>query len=99
MPKKEIDFAALQKAVAGMEKGLNEANPNYKEFVSSITNTVSECNSDFIVSLEKVLRAFADNKTKKALEAVTYYKDDIEKVYGAMMEADRAISEKIKEGK
>ena len=98
MAKKEIDFAALQKAVTDMDSAIAEFNPCYKEFVGSVMSNIEGNNSDFMVSLEKVLRAFKDNKSKKALDAVKRYKDDIQVVFEGMEAVDQAVAQKIKEG-
>ncbi len=99
MAKKEIDFTALQKAIGDMDLAIAEFEPCYKKFVGSVMSSIEGNNSDFMVSLEKVLRAFKDNKAKKALEAVKRYKDDIQIVCEGMEAVDQAVTQKIKEGK
>ena len=98
MAKKEIDFTALQKAIADMDSAIAEFDPCYKEFVGSVMSSIEGNNSDFMVSLEKVLRAFKDNKAKKALEAVKRSKDDIQIICEGMEAVDQAVAQKIKEG-
>lgn len=99
MAKKEIDLASLKKAVTELDGAVCSFNPCYKEFVGSVMNTIDNCNSDFMVSLKKVLRAFKDNKMNKAIEAVERYLEDVEAVYKSLEAADQAVAQKIKEGK
>ena len=99
MAQTEIDLDALKEAINDMESAINEFDPCYKEFVRSVMKTIEPNNSDFMVSLKKLLRAFADNKVKKSLEAAKQYRDSIRMVYQGMEAADHTISEKVKEGK
>lgn len=98
MGKKEIDLVSLNKAVTELDNAILDFTPCYKEFVGSIMDNIENFNSDFMVSLEKVLRAFKDDKVTKAMDATTRYSEDVKAVCGSWDVADAEIAARIQKG-
>lgn len=98
MAKKEIDLVSLNKAVSDLDVALNDFTPCYKEFVGSVMDHIENFNSDFMVSLEKVLRAFKDDKVTKAMEATSRYAEEVKAIYESWNAADIEIAARIQRG-
>lgn len=98
MGQKEIDFDSLGQAVSDLELAMQDFEPIHKEFVSNLLTDIEDFNSDFMVSLEKVLRAFKDNKALKVVKSIEVYLDDLKETEGVWNAVDTAIANRIKKG-
>lgn len=96
--KKEIDFASLNQAVNNLEVAMQEFIPLHKDFTANLLTEIEDFNSDFMVSLEKVLRAFKDNRALRAVDSIEVYLEDLKATEGAWKTADVAVANRIKRG-
>lgn len=98
MEKKEIDFKSLDQAVNNLELAIQDFVPEHKAFTANLMDGIEDYNSDFMVSLEKVLRAFKDNRALKVVDSIEVYLKDLKLTEEAWKTADDAVATRIKKG-
>lgn len=96
--KTEIDFDSLEQAVNNLETAVQNFTPMHKEFTTNLLTGIEDFNSDFIVSLEKVLRVFKDDKAEKVVKSMDAYLKDLKATEEAWKIADAAVANRIKKG-
>lgn len=96
--KTEIDFDSLEQAVNNLETAVQNFTPMHKEFTTNLLTEIENFNSDFIVSLEKVLRVFKDDKAEKVVKSMDAYLKDLKATEEAWKIADAAVANRIKKG-
>lgn len=96
--KKEIDFESLDQAVNNLEAVMQDFVPIHKDFTENLLTEIEDFNSDFMVSLEKVLRAFKDDRALRVVNSIEVYLEDLKETEGAWKTADVAVAKRIKRG-
>lgn len=96
--KKEIDFDSLDQAVNNLEAVMQDFVPTHKDFTANLLTEIEDFNSDFMVSLEKVLRAFKDNRALRAVDSIEVYLKDLKATEEAWKIADVAVASRIERG-
>ncbi len=98
MSQKEIDFDSLEQAVNDLESAIQDFEPIHKEFTRNLLPGIEDFNSDFIVSLEKVLRAYKDNRALRVVKSIEVYLENLKETEGAWNTVDVAVANRIKKG-
>lgn len=94
----EVDFHSLEEAGLALKTAVDDFDICYKEFVGSAMQCLESYSSDYLVEFEKLLRIYKDDRTKKTIESVFAYCQELNDIFDIWVNVNEDVAMKIEGG-